>query len=442
MNLPLAVYRLMQAPAYALLPVLWLSARTLGRLPGRWTRVLKDLDRQAGRYRRLGPPPDGQRVWLQAASVGEVQVAAAMARHLLALRPGVRLTVSSSTSAGLAMARRLLGDQARVIPYPLDLGIFTRRAVAAVAPHLYAAVETELWPDLLHRLKGAGCALMLVNGRISPRSFKRYRRTRGLWAACLGLFDRLCMISQGDAERVIELGAPAQRVVVGRNAKYDGMLLRAEAGARPELAQRLALGGRPLLVVGSARGAEMSTVVEALRRVLSQRPEAVAAVAPRHPENRAAWVRALEDQGLAWQVFSRLSAGSPRFQDTRVVLVDTTGDLFDLYGLASLAVIGGSLVPLGGQNPMEPAAWGVPILVGPHMEDFSDAAAALVDAGGAAIVNDVDALADACLAWLDDPEAAAAAGAAARRVLAAWPTAAEQAAGLMVEQLQRTGAGR
>lgn len=442
MNLPLAAYRAIQLPAYVMLPVLWVLALTLGRLPGRWARVLGDLGRQAGFYRRLGPPPDGERVWLQAVSVGEVAVATAIARRLLDLRPGVHLTISSSTSAGLAAARRLLGDQAQIIPYPLDLGLFTRRAAAAVAPHLYAAVETELWPDLLHRLGRRECALMLLNGRLSERSFRRYQRTRPLWASCLGTFDRLCMISHEDADRAIELGAPAERVVVGRNAKYDGMLERAEAGAPRDMADRLALGGRPLLVAGSARGAEMTALIEGLRRVLAARPEAVAALAPRHPENRATWARALEEKGLAWRAFSRLSPASPRPEDVRVVLVDTTGDLFDLYGLASLAFIGGSLVPLGGQNPMEPAAWGVPVIFGPHMEDFSDAAQALVDAGGAVIVDDIDSLARACLAWLDDPAAARAQGEAARRALAAWPFAADQAARLIVEQLQGMGDDR
>lgn len=439
MNLPLLIYKLTHPLFYALVPLIWVLARTLGRGSGRLVRVISDLDRQANLYRGLGDPLPGERVWLQAASVGEVAVAAAVVRRLLAMRPGVQITVSSSTGSGLATARRVLGQSARVIPYPLDLGLFTRRAVKAVQPHVYAAMETELWPDLLHRLAKGGTGLLLLNGRIGKRSFGFYRRTRPLWKQCLGLFNTLSMISFRDARRAVRLGAPTERTVVGANAKYDGMAERADAGVPHEMAERMALGESPLLVAGSVRGAEMGLVVEALAEVLARKPEAVAALAPRHVENSAQWAQALDAAGLPWEAFSDLSQAKPRTPQTQVVLVDTIGDLFDFYGLAAVALVGGSLAPLGGHNPMEPAAWGTPVVFGRSMEDFPQAARALVDAGGAARVDDKGQLIAACVGRLDDPQAAAQAGQAARGVLDGWPMAADEAAGLICRNLDAMG---
>lgn len=441
MNLSLAAYKLTHPVAYALLPLVFAASGLLGSGQGRAARVLADLRQQANLYRGEQPPADRPRVWLQAASVGEVMVAAAVAGRLLARRPDIHLTISSSTSPGRAMAERLMGGRAAIIPYPLDLGLFTRRAIRAVQPHVYCAVETELWPDLIHRLCRAHTALMLINGRISPRSFGRYQATRPLWASCLGCFERLSMISQVDAERALALGAPEGAVSVGLSAKYDGMLERASAGVPGDTAARFNLQGRPLIVAGSVRGAEMGPVVSALAQVLAQREDAVIALAPRHVENAATWARALETAGLSWRAFSELSAEAPRDPRTRAVLVDTTGDLFDIYGLATAALVGGSLAALGGQNPMEPAAWGVPCLFGRSMEDFADVAQALVQAGGAGWVDGRDDLARALLAWLGDPAAAQEAGRAAREVLAAWPLAADEAARLIAEQLERKGVG-
>ncbi|MBI5522346.1 MAG: 3-deoxy-D-manno-octulosonic acid transferase [Desulfarculus sp.] len=428
----LLMYNLVALPAWGLLPAVGVG---LG-LAGRWGEIGPRL----GLYRHLAPAGPGPRVWLQAVSVGEVGVAQAVAEELWRLEPRVELTVSASTVKGLERARQVLGQKALVAPFPLEAPWAVAAAWQRLRPQVYASLETEIWPNQLAWFERRGTALLLLNGRLSPRSFPRYQKVRPLVAAALRRFRVLSMISPEDARRAVLLGAPAQRVRVDGNAKYAGLTER----ARPELlagpAAMLALGGRPLLVAGSARSGEEGPVLEAFQEVLASHPMAMLAVAPRHVERAPRWLLACAQRGLLAQRWTELSSTAPRREATQVVVVDVMGQLLGLYGLAKAAFLGASLVPLGGQNPMEPAAWGVPCLYGPSMEDFADAAQALAQAGAGQTVSDGPALARAWREMLDHPAQASAQGQAGRRVVAAWSGAAATAASLIVEQLDRQGA--
>ncbi len=428
----LILYNLMAAGATLCLPPAWLA----GNLAGRWQHLWP----RAGLYRDLAPAPAGPRVWLQAVSVGEVAVARALAREILAAEPRVQITVTSSTDTGLARARRSLAGLARVAPFPLDLPWPVMAAAAKIRPHVYASLETELWPNLLAWLDRRGVSLLLLNGRVSPRSYPRYRRVRSLVAATLGRFKYLSMISEDDARRIGHLLDGGQgRVLVGGNAKYAGLVQRARPGLLQEPAARLNLGGRPLLVAGSVRSGEEDAVLGAFARVLAQGKEAVLAAVPRHVERAPRWLRACARHGLAARCWSSLET-RPRSEETRVVVVDAMGVLFSLYGLARAAFIGASLVPLGGQNPMEPAAWGVPVIHGPSLEDFADAGRALGRAGAAVEVRSARELAACWLDCLARPEPWRRRGQAGRELAARDSGAAARAAGLIIEELERKGA--
>lgn len=426
------MYNLAALPAWGLLPALRLG---LG-LAGRWGEIGPRL----GLYRHLAPAGPGPRVWLQAVSVGEVGVAAAVASELWRLQPRIELTVSAGTVKGLERARQALGERALVAPFPLEAPWAVAAAWQRLRPQVYASLETEIWPNQLAWFERRGTALLLLNGRLSPRSFPRYRKVRPLVAAALRRFRVLSMIGPEDARRALLLGAPAGRVRVDGNAKYAGLLQR----ARPELLAGpealLNLGGRPLLVAGSARSGEEDPVLAAFRALLADHPRAVLAVAPRHVERAPRWLGACARQGLQAQAWTSLSPAAPRRASTQVVVVDVMGQLMALYGLARAAFLGASLVAKGGQNPMEPAAWGVPCLYGPSMEDFGDAAQALTAAGAGQTVADAPSLARAWQDILDHPAQALAQGQAGRRVVAAWSGAAAAAAELIVEQLDRQGA--
>ena len=428
----LLLYNLAGALVAPCLPAVWLAGRLSGRLGDLWPRV--------GLYSRVAPAGPGPRVWLQAVSVGEVNVARAVAGELWKLCPQAQVTISCGTGRGLVEARKGLDARARVMPFPLDFPWSVVAAWRKARPQVYASLETELWPNLLAFLQSRGVGLLLLNGRLSPRSFPGYQKARCLVAPTLGRFDWLSMIGPEDAERVLALGAPASRVRVDGNAKYAGLADRARPELREEPARLLALEGAPLLVAGSVRSGEEGAVLGAFAQARAEHPNAVLAVAPRHVERAGRWLGACGQMGLPAVSYSRLEVEGPRPDEVPVVVVDRMGVLLALYGLAVGAMVGASLVPLGGQNPMEPAAWGVPVAHGPSMEDFSDAAGALGQAGAARLVENGPGLARVWSAWLADPQAAQAAGEAGRQVVERWSGAAAAAAGLIMEQLKLRGA--
>lgn len=432
MRKSLIAYNLALGLAGATLPGLWLGSRLARRWGELWPRL--------GLYRDQAPAGDGPRVWLQAVSVGEVAVALAVAEELWARRPEIDLSVSASTAKGLERATELFAGRARVLPFPLEAPWAVAGAWQRVRPQVYASLETELWPNFLAWLDNRGCELLLLNGRISPRSFPRYMMARPLVAGCLERFSLLSMIGLEDAERAKALGAPPERVRVEGNAKYAGLAQRVAALDPAPLAQRLALGDAPLLVAGSVRTGEESAVLGAFKKVLERHPEAVLAVAPRHVEKSPRWLAEARSLGLSAQAWSELSPEKPRRADTKVVVVDAMGQLLALYGLAKAAMVGASLVPLGGQNPMEPAAWGVPVAYGPDMADFKDAAQALERKGASKLVNNAEELAAWWGEMLCSPQRAASMGRAARKVVAGWSGAAQAAAGHILDALARQGA--
>ncbi|MBU2469744.1 MAG: hypothetical protein KKC78_13985, partial [Proteobacteria bacterium] len=432
MRKSLIAYNLALGLAGTTLPGLWLGSRLARRWDELWPRL--------GLYRDQPPAGDGPRVWLQAVSVGEVAVAQAVADELWARRPEIELSVSSSTAKGLERAAELFAGRARVLPFPLEAPWAVAGAWQRVRPQVYASLETELWPNFLAWLDNRGCELLLLNGRISPRSFPRYMKARTLVAGCLERFALLSMIGPEDAQRAKTLGAPPERVRVEGNAKYAGLAQRVAALDPEPLAGRLALAGAPLLVAGSVRSGEEQAVLGAFKRVLAQHPDAVLAVAPRHVEKAPRWLAASRDLGLSAQAWSDLGPAQPRRAETKVVVVDAMGQLLTLYGLATAAFVGASLAPLGGQNPMEPAAWGVPVAYGPDMADFLDAAQTLERAGASRKISNAEELAAWWSALLAEPERADAMGRAARLVVEGWSGAARAAAGHILDALAKRGA--
>ncbi len=355
-------------------------------------------------------PQDG--VWIQAVSVGEVELARRLITELRRESPELPLFVTATTATGLDLARRSFGKEVPVFPCPLDLAGPVRRVLKAARPRLLVLVETELWPEMLHQSGRRGIPVAVVNARLSEGSFAGYLRVASSLRSLLAPLALVLARTEADGERFAGLGVPADRISVSGNVKYD-----LEPDERPlEWAEavRAAAGSRPIVVAGSTMEGEEAQVLDAVAKLGADGAAPFLILAPRHPERFDAVARLLGERGM---VYSRRSSGQAIQSGADVFLLDTIGELSRAYRLAQVAFIGGSLAPTGGHNPLEAAAWGVPVLSGPHVHNFREVYDEMTVAGGARLVADVVELRVAAAVWLDDDKFARAAGAAGREVV-------------------------
>jgi 3-deoxy-D-manno-octulosonic-acid transferase len=380
------------------------------------------------------------RLWFHAVSVGEVVALNPLVEAMKALVPEAAILVSTGTETGQDKARELIRHADGFFYLPLDFPEFIGRVVERIRPDLFVLMETELWPNLVHSLKSAGATIALANGRISDRSFPRYRRLRWFFAPVLKEMDVLLMSSELDAQRIEEMGAPVDRIRVTGNTKFDAAPSGDSEDECVQLRDMLDLRGEaPIWVAGSTHPGEHEIVLDAYQRLLERFPDLVLVLVPRHVDKTPSIVAAMESRGMA-PPFLRTSAGQGESRNGRsVIIVDSTGELFQIYSLASVVFVGGSLVPRGGQNILEPAAWGKVVIFGPSMEDFRDARDILVKAGSAVEVSGTDDLVDAVAAVLADLPEASERGARGRAEMLKNAGSARRDAELLVEQLRRHG---
>jgi 3-deoxy-D-manno-octulosonic-acid transferase len=390
----------------------------------------------AGRLGRLPYPDLDGGIWVHAVSVGEVGVAATLLTALAARAEGRRLGLSVTTVAGRELALRIVAPGVPVFAFPFDLSGPVERALSRVRPGLVLLTETELWPLFLERAAARGIPVALVNGRISERSYPRYRLLRRWFARAMQRVSLFLMQSEEDARRMEGLGAPPSRIRTIGNVKYD-LPLAPPFGdaARLERAAR----GRPVLVAASTAEGEETAVLDAWRS-LSPRP--LLAIAPRRPERFDEVAREVAAAGLP--LVRRCSADDDSPAD--VYLLDTIGELASLYSHARLAFVGGSLARKGGHNPIEAWAAGVPVVVGPHTDNFREITAKGESLGILTRVAGIADLARALGAELADSERLDRRGAAARRFVSENRGAAEATArevlALLPPAASRRGAAR
>jgi 3-deoxy-D-manno-octulosonic-acid transferase len=370
-----------------------------GRATGKYLRTFRE---------RMGRLPvylnvDGDRsIWIHAVSVGEVLAARPLLPALRERFPRHRLFVSTTTITGSAVARKSLRGIDGLFYAPFDFRRPVRKALDVLNPSLLLLVETELWPNLIHEAHRRGTRIALVNGRISARSFRRYRIARRLLAAVLGDVDLFLMQGEPHSERVRTLGAPAERVQVTGNLKFDAV----EPERLPERVVRLLQAGpdapAPLWVAGSTVAGEEELVLRAFHRVRERVPRARLLLAPRHPERFSAVPGLIEAAGF--RCLKRSGLDPLAWRDGEVLLLDTLGELAQVYTLAGVVFVGGSLVPSGGHNILEPAVAGKPVLVGPHMENFQEIADQFRAEAALVQVGSVEELAEEVVALLLDGE--------------------------------------
>lgn len=373
----------------------------------------RDLAQRLGRFGD-GLPAE-PRCWIHAVSVGESAAAVPLVEGIRQRWPELGIVVSTITPTGARIVTERLAGTATHRFFPIDLPGPVRHALDATRPHFFIAIETELWPNFLRALARRRIPAMIANGRISDRSFRRYGWVRGLMRRVLANVSVFAMQTEEDARRIIALGAPPARVVVTGNLKSDLLPDAAgEDGAAWRGRLRLAADAR-LWIAGSTHRGEETLVLDAFLRARARRPELALLLAPRHPERVEEVEALIRERGLAAVRRSRLPADPA---PGAVVILDTVGELATLYALAEIVFVGGSLVPIGGHNVLEPAMRGKPVLVGPHMSNFREGAELLQRSGGGLVVKDGPELECELERLLEDRALARRMGEAARQAFA------------------------
>ncbi len=393
-----------------------ISALVLGAPWWLW-RIATTQKYREGLSERLGRVPAALRqgnrpvLWLHAVSVGEILAVSRLVEQLTQSVPDFRLLISTTTRTGQDLALQRFGAE-RVFYCPLDLPWAVRAYLQALQPAMLILAETEFWPNLLRGCFRRRIPVVVVNARISDRSWPRYRRLRALWRPLLSPLRLALAQSEADAERLRALGCAPDRVTVSGNLKFD---VRAAQEAEATRLLRAAAGSLRFIVAGSTLEGEEAALLDAWPQLLAAYPNLVLVLAPRHPERFAAVATLLDRSGFQW---SRRSEGIVSLAPGHIVLLDTIGELASVYSLAAVAFVGGSIIPAGGHNPLEPAQFAVPIVMGPHTANFRAITDDLV-AHDAVRIATGESLAEALLALLSDDPTASTMGARARQVFEA-----------------------
>ena len=360
---------------------------------------------------------DADSIWLHAVSLGEVSAAAPLIRALQVQLPHIALVLTTATPAGRARALALFGAGVDIRFLPYDTPGSVARFLACTRPRLAIILETELWPNLFAACRARRIPLLLVNARLSRKSVARYQRLDGLFGGLVReLFSGSVFIaaqSSGDAQRFEAIGAaPTQTAVIG-NIKFD---LHVSAEAQSQGKALRADRGRPVWIAGSTHAGEEEQVLAAQAELLATLPDALLLLVPRHKDRFDSVAQLLEARGLS---YVRRSSGAAPTAQTQVMLVDTLGELSMLYAAADVAFVGGSLVPVGGHNLLEPAALGLPVLTGPSHANSKEVATLLLQQGAAIEVADAKGLSQTLSRLLGDAQERERIGAVAKDLIAA-----------------------
>jgi 3-deoxy-D-manno-octulosonic-acid transferase len=360
-------------------------------------------------------------IWVHAVSVGEVLTARPLISDLKRRYPNLRMFLSTTTMAGQQLARRSVQDVDAVFYFPFDFGFVIRRTLDLVRPKLFIMMETEIWPNLLRECRARGVKTAVANGRLSARSFPRYRLIRPMMRRVLDHIDKFLVQSEESARRFIDLGADPARVVVTGSLKFDSLELSStalQARARDRVLRYFRVpASRPVIVAGSTMKGEEMAVLRAFRRVRTAAPNALLVLAPRNPERFGEAEQLARQEG--WKVAKRSDLAVDAEPRVDVVVLDTIGELATIYQIATVVFVGGSLVATGGHNVLEPAVFGKPIVFGPHMQNFLEIAEAFVSNGAGVQLAGAAELDEAFLSLMSDPVRRARLGAAARALVEA-----------------------
>jgi 3-deoxy-D-manno-octulosonic-acid transferase len=390
---------------YLLIPLI------LYRLAVRGLRYREYFGRWRERFGFFPDPHIRESIWIHAVSMGEVNAALPLIDALMQRHQNTPFVITTVTPTGSERVRRVYGDRVFNVYLPYDLPASIRRFLKRVRPRVSVVMETEIWPNLFFECESNGIPLILANARLSEKSFKGYGPVRPLAERAVASARYIAAQSATDAGRLRELGAQPDRLGIVGNLKYD-MNVPLDVAKQAKSVRQNWGAQRPVWIAASTHEGEELAMLKAHTEVMRQFPDALLLIAPRHPERFKPVAMACRSFGFVTR--TRSEDGTAAI-DTQCFVVDSLGELLRFYATADVAFVGGSLVPIGGHNVLEPAALGVPVVVGPKTFNFADITASLLDAGAAVQIDDGEALGSAIIRFLGDPELRRQTGRAARR---------------------------
>ena len=395
------------------------------RLTGRYSDHLRE---------RLGFIPFGAvqrltgrpRIWIHAVSLGEVKVAGSIIGALREIMPSCSIIISGMTEHGRNLARETFGEEIPVIYAPIDFVGSVRKALSLLRPDAMIFLETEIWPAWLFEARRMGIKTALVNGRISVRSIDGYLKLLPFFKEVLKNLDLFSMILEEDAVRIRSMGADPLKIEINGNAKYDLFTTIPDPGIEMKMRQTLNLHtSERIIVAGSTRQGEEEMILDAYVEALGEFPDTLLIIVPRHIDRTSEIGAMISDRGLKYQLRTEIGEGKGK-RTEKIIIINTFGELFKVYSVGTIVFCGASLVPLGGQNPLEPAVWGKAVLYGPSMEDFLDAKDLLERAGASVPVSTLEELGEKILWLLGHPEESMGFGNRARKAVLKNQGAAER----------------
>ena len=384
--------------------------------------------------------PHGRKtLWVHAVSVGEALAAKSLVEALRRGYSNYSLIISTTTVTGNRIARQSFPEVDGVVFFPFDWSFSVRRTLKRLNPILLVILETELWPNALRQCRKRGIPIVLINGRLSPRSYGRYLRIRTLFRRVLKDVDLYCMQSEEDARRIISLGAPDDKVVVTGNLKYDTGEPPASSKTEELLSELLKVKPEdPVIVAGSTEKGEEELLLDSFRQVKKSYPEAKMILAPRRPTRFDEVEKLLKSSSFSYR---RRSIAGEEVGAPDLLLLDTIGELTSAYTLGRINFVGGSLVPTGGHNILEPAVWGKPVVFGKYMDNFHAISQLFLREEGGIQVNNQQELTQAFLQLLEDEELCARMGEKAKQIVRANQGATDRSLALIQKLLPPSARG-
>ncbi|MFT4993573.1 MAG: 3-deoxy-D-manno-octulosonic-acid transferase [Paraglaciecola sp.] len=400
--------------SYSLLTILLVPLTVLHFLL-QYFRGKAGYDRKRlSRYGIVAGPIKKGGLLIHCASVGEVVAAHSLIKMVLDTHPKHPVTITTNTTTGAMRVKELLNDDVMHIYLPYDVGLFMQGLLGKLQPRMVLINEMELWPNLIHACWTRHIPVYLINGRMSDKSKKTYSRFPKLFSPMFSKITGICAQGQRDYANYLAMNIPPEKLTLTNNIKFDMPLDDNDRLNGLRLADKLALGNRAILLAGSTHAPEEQVLIEAFKKMATDFPDLLLVIAPRHPQRFEKVARVCEKSGLE---FIKASENKPCQANTQILLLDQMGLLRSAYSLAKIAFVGGSIADRGGHNALEPAVFGVPILMGPHIYNNPAICQALMDAGALYTVNTAQHIVARCTLWLRDEELRLKDGLAGAKVL-------------------------
>ncbi len=386
---------------------LFLSCFVIIALPVFLVKLLTTKKYRMGLLQRLGFLPEEELrkikgegvIWVHAVSVGETIAAVPLIRELKRRYPTRKILLTTVTATGHHTARSQVKEADAILYFPFDLSLIVKRVLRKIRPALFLPIETEIWPNCIRLLHQMKVPIVVVNGRISTSSYQGYLRIRFFMKEVLRLIDAFSMQTEDDVRRIVALGALKNSVQNSGSIKFDRNPLPLEESEKNSMRRDFLLPENGnMLIVGSTHQNEEGPLIDIYLQLRKEFPDLSMVIAPRHPERAEEVETLLREKGLSYQKRSRPEPGK------QILLLDTVGELSRLYGVGSISFVGGSLVPTGGHNILEPASYGIPTLFGPHMENFPEISAVIRECGGGVQVQNTKELLEVLQGLLRNPE--------------------------------------